>query len=140
MTIATKEQERKVLEKVRKMIAELGENSYLSSAFDGAFALAEENIENDFGLSAREYIEKARSAEKTITDMKEDVKKTMTYLKAEKESHAGTIKLLNTIQERNREHASEKEVMEEALKAARLEIITLKARLYDFMVIEQPGA
>ncbi len=34
--IATKEQERKTLEKIKQMVAELGENSYLAAAFTGA--------------------------------------------------------------------------------------------------------
>lgn len=48
---ATKEQERETLEKIKAMVAELGPQSYLATAFEGCFADAESNIENDFGDS-----------------------------------------------------------------------------------------
>lgn len=49
--MTTKEQERKALEKIKKIIAELGENSYVGTAFEGCFADAEDNIENDWAMS-----------------------------------------------------------------------------------------
>lgn len=60
--IATKEQEHKTLKKIKQMVAELGENSYLAAAFTGAFELAEQNIENDWGLTTQEYIDRAIKA------------------------------------------------------------------------------
>ena len=48
---ATKDQERETLEKIKAMVAELGPQSYLATAFEGCFADAESNIENDFGDS-----------------------------------------------------------------------------------------
>ena len=38
---ATKEQERKVLEQIRKMVEELGTDSYIAMAFEGCFEIAE---------------------------------------------------------------------------------------------------
>jgi len=52
--MATKAQEREALEKIRKIIEELGENSYLGTAFEGFFEIAEDNIENDFGCSMKQ--------------------------------------------------------------------------------------
>lgn len=49
--IATKEQERKALAKIRKIVEELGEDSYVATAFEGCFEKAEENIENDWAGS-----------------------------------------------------------------------------------------
>lgn len=63
---ATKEQERKALEKIRKIISDLGEDSYLKMAFDGCFEIAESNIENDFGDSPRENINYAESQIKNL--------------------------------------------------------------------------
>lgn len=63
---ATKDQERKALEKIRKIVEELGEDSYIGMAFEGCFEDAEENIENDFGLSWKDRAEKAR---KTIEEL-----------------------------------------------------------------------
>ena len=63
---ATKEQERKALEKIRKIVSELGEDSYLKMAFDGCFEIAESKIDNDFGDSPRENL---AYAEKQIKDL-----------------------------------------------------------------------
>lgn len=63
---ATKEQEHKALENIRKIISDLGENSYLSMAFDGCFEIAESNIDNDFGESMKDNLE---CAEKKIEQL-----------------------------------------------------------------------
>lgn len=47
-TPATKQQERDTLEKIRKMVEQLGPDSYLATAFEGCFDLAAENIDNDW--------------------------------------------------------------------------------------------
>lgn len=57
---ATKEQERKALEKVKKTVKELGENSYIGAAFDGCFEIAGDNIENDFCCSMKQKYEAAQ--------------------------------------------------------------------------------
>ena len=56
---ATKDQERETLEKIKAMVAELGPQSYLATAFEGCFADAESNIENDFGDSMQRRWEKS---------------------------------------------------------------------------------
>ncbi len=48
---ATKEQERKALANIKKIVEELGEGSYIGMAFTGCFETAESNIENDFADS-----------------------------------------------------------------------------------------
>lgn len=67
---ATKEQERKALEKIRKIISDLGEDNYLKMAFDGCFEIAESNIDNDFGESPKDNLEcankKIREQDKRI--------------------------------------------------------------------------
>ena len=57
---ATKEQERKTLAKIKKIVEELGENSYIGTAFTGCFEIAESNIENDFADSMKEKYEQAK--------------------------------------------------------------------------------
>lgn len=52
-TCATKQQERDALAAIRRMVEELGPQSYLSTAFEGVFEDAESNIENDFGDSMK---------------------------------------------------------------------------------------
>lgn len=52
--ISTKEQERKALAKIKKIVDELGEDSYIGTAFKGCFEIAETNIENDWGCSLQD--------------------------------------------------------------------------------------
>ena len=49
--MTTKEQERKALEQIRKIVESLGEQSYIGTAFEGCFEKAEENIEYDAAFS-----------------------------------------------------------------------------------------
>lgn len=55
--MTTKEQERKALEQIRKIVAGLGEDSYIGTAFEGCFKVAEDNIENDWACSMKERAE-----------------------------------------------------------------------------------
>lgn len=48
---ASKQQEREALATIRQIVADLGPDSYLATAFTGCFDDAEENIENDFAFS-----------------------------------------------------------------------------------------
>lgn len=48
---ASKEQERKALESIRAIVATLGPNSYLATAFEGCLQDAEDNIEYDAAFS-----------------------------------------------------------------------------------------
>jgi regulator of replication initiation timing len=57
---ATKDQERKALEKIKKIVEELGGDSYIGMAFEGCFEIAERNIEDDFGCSMKQRAEKAQ--------------------------------------------------------------------------------
>ncbi len=52
--MTTKEQERKALEQIKKIVESLGENSYVGTAFEGCYEIAKENIENDFGESMKD--------------------------------------------------------------------------------------
>ena len=46
--MATKDQERGVLQQIKAMVAALGPDSYIATAFRGVFDIAEKNIENGF--------------------------------------------------------------------------------------------
>ena len=70
MSMTTKEQERKALEKIRKIVEELGENSYVGTAFEGCFEIAEENINNDFACSMKQ---RAEAAEKAVEALEVEV-------------------------------------------------------------------
>ena len=77
---ATKQQERDALEAIRKMIAELGPQSYLATAFEGCFEDAECNIENDFGDSWKRRCE---SAERKLDEAKAEAQAKIATLEAE---------------------------------------------------------
>ena len=83
--IATKAQERKALQDIKAIVESLGENSYIATAFTGAFELAEQNIENDSGCTMIEKAERMeREAEEKsikVAELMQQAKKEM--LKAE---------------------------------------------------------
>lgn len=49
--MTTKEQERKALEQIKKILGTLEENSYVATAMKGMVEDAEDNIENDWAMS-----------------------------------------------------------------------------------------
>lgn len=67
--MTTKEQERKALEQIRKIVAGLGENSYIATAFEGCFEIAEQNIDNDFACSMKQRWEKAEADSEYFNDV-----------------------------------------------------------------------
>jgi len=81
--IATKDQERNTLEKIKQMVADLGQNSYLASAFTGVFELAEQNIADDAAytmmetadLLKKEAEEKAKKAAKLMQQARKEMLK-----------------------------------------------------------------
>lgn len=74
---ATKEQERKALVRIKKIVDELGENSYVGTAFEGCFQDAENNIEDDAAYSMKSRFEcseeKLVTAQEEIVDLKRKV-------------------------------------------------------------------
>lgn len=61
--MTTKDQERKALERMKKIVAELGPQSYIGTAFEGAWELAEQNIDWDAAYSVTNSIESANKGE-----------------------------------------------------------------------------
>ena len=72
---ATKEQEQKALEKIKKIVTDLGEDSYISMAFEGCFEIAEGNIENDFGCSMKQRAESSAAEAAKYKEMYESAVK-----------------------------------------------------------------
>ena len=65
--MTTKEQERKALAKIKAIIDELGEDSYIGTAFAGCVQDAENNIDEDAAYSYKdryEYMANEREAER----------------------------------------------------------------------------
>lgn len=76
--MATKRNERETLEVIRQLVADLGEQSYLATTFQGCFEIAEENIENDFADSLRGRLD---AALKKIDKLEDQVKEMERKLK-----------------------------------------------------------
>lgn len=79
---ATKEQERKALEKIKKIVEELGEDSYIGMAFEGCSEIAEENIQNDFGCSMKQRAEAAEKKLETAELDNRDLRNSIADLKS----------------------------------------------------------
>ena len=144
--ITTKEQERKALDKIRKIIAELGNDSYVAAAFEGCFEVAEQNIDNDWACSLKQQVE---SKDKEIQELQLENSNLRLDLKAEKEYHELAVQNLQTASsnceilkiENNRLNTelSNVTLIEETNRAYYKdllntkddEIIRLKAKLYD---------
>lgn len=138
--MATKEQERKALARIRKIVAELGEDSYIATAFDGAWEIAEENIENDFGNSTKFYVDKyngtdsrAVAAENKIRELTAEAEYQRSEAEFAKKGLAEREADIMKMSEKN--DGLRMELLEEKQKneALELEIMKLKAKLYDLM-------
>lgn len=68
--LASKRNERETLEAIRQLVADLGPQSYLATAFEGCFEDAEVNIENDFGDSWKRRCE---SAERKLDEAQAEI-------------------------------------------------------------------
>lgn len=157
--MATKAEERKALEKIKNIVESIGgKDSYIGMAFEGVFEMAEDNIENDFGRSAkikwetianeRDFME--REATNTSNKLREVQRDYDEYKRlAEEATEEYQRKIANLEEQRDYELAKRKETeaqaieivdakvkAETALKEAQREIIELKAKLYDLMVKE----
>jgi len=141
----TKEQERNTLSKIKKLVAELGKNSYLASAFTGAFELAELNIEDDAAYTTQYYIDKANSSYDTERDLNE----TKALLVREQGDHANTaVNFSTTVTELDKKlmetqnkfieqynaRLSIEERFDTYKSSTELEINALKAKLYDLII------
>lgn len=149
--MATKAQERAALEKIRKIVEGLGEDSYIWHAMDGVLEDAEQNIENDFWNSYRDRYEyKSTECERLEERLRQaDAKAKEAQSKAEKaveeamqfgEFNRTAAEAYKAEAEKQNKAATEyfKELTEAKAKVEEqeLEIIKLKAKLYDIMVGE----
>ena len=107
--MTTKDQERQAIEKIRKIVEGLGENSYVGFAMEGVLELAEDNIREDTAYSMKESAEiaweRATKAEKENKELKKTVEK-----------REATILELNTELCNARAEAKANEVPEELIQ------------------------
>lgn len=152
---ATKQQERDALEKIRKIVEQLGPDSYLATAFEGCFDLAAENIDNDWACS---MADRARRAEKRAAELEDKLAESVKdYEAAHAAAHeiaaqkdaeiAGLKAQLAQMQETARwngqrcdEEATAAGEAQRRAEAAEAEVIQLKAKLYDLLVAGKGAA
>ena len=150
--MTTKENERKALEKIRKIVEELGENSYIATAFEGCFEIAEENIENDFACSMKQRREAAEFAEDElrakVAKKDEQIRSLETKVEQLQKINASKeaailayskdaekhIETINGLKESATKYWNDLQAAETKLDEKEDEIIRLKAKLYDMMV------
>lgn len=146
---ATKQQERDALEKIRKIVEQLGPDSYLATTFEGCFDLAAENIDNDWACS---MADRARRAEKRAAELEDKLAESVKDYEAAhaaahavaEEKDAEIAKLKAQLEQSKREEDAEingnVQLIDVARKAkhraeaAEAEVIQLKAKLYDLLV------
>lgn len=149
--MTSKEQERKALEQIRKIVEGLGEDSYVGKAFEGCFEFAEDNINNDFWMSMKERKEAAEFAEDElrlkIGEKLEQIKSLETKIDNLQISMAERDKALDTkdyriaelseslkkVSSYCTENWNKLQAAETKLDEKEDEIIRLKAKLYDLM-------
>lgn len=142
--MTSKAQERKALEQIRKIVEGLGEDSYIGTALEGCFEIAEENIEFDFAISMKDKVQSAENRLNGQIKRDEELEKEIKELKerAEDDREAAEEwmqKYQNMVNDKNiwrddctktRESLKEEQSKNEALEQ---EIMKLKAKLYDLM-------
>lgn len=69
--MTSKEQERKALAQIKKIVDGLGEGSYIATAFEGAFEDAEYNIRDDAAYSMQSRWESAKNESLKLKDQLE---------------------------------------------------------------------
>lgn len=147
--MTTKEQERKALAKIRKIVEELGENSYVGTAFEGCFEKAEENIEYDFGCSLKQENDELEYKIKQYKSIRDELVEENGKLKRSYESLTQDCLRLRektchdlceahqnakTLKDMCTEAEAKNAELEAQVKAQAQMILELKARLYDYMV------
>lgn len=143
--MTSKDQERKALEQIRKIVAGLGEESYIGKAFEGCFEIASDNIDNDFWNSQKDSIESLKkSLDSAASKMNDKVEE---LIEMKKRAEAAEIQFNMTQKtadswcakyheaaDRATENWNKFREMEDKVEALELENMKLKAKLYDMMV------
>lgn len=75
--MTTKEQERQAIQKIRKIVEGMGENSYLATAMEGVLETAEENIEYDAAFSLKGRAEVAEKEASKLKKENEELRETL---------------------------------------------------------------
>lgn len=136
--MATKDEERKALEQIKKIIKGLGADSYIGAAIDETVLnLANDNIDNDFLITTTEGLENANAKlEEARTELR-DVRKERDDLKKSIEIETNRVaeahKKNDELRTRNSELLTDLIAAQTERDQQKQEIIILKVKLYDLM-------
>ena len=127
----TKADERKALEQIKKIVQELGEESYIGTAFKGVFELAAENIEYDLWNSASDWKDWLDKNAQEIDERGERIS-TLTKRLNEKTEYAdGLCKRFREQEVRAIKAEEALTAAGETIKKQADEIVSLKIKLLD---------
>ena len=143
-TPATKQQERDTLDAIRKMVAKLGPSSYVATAFEGCFEIAEQNIDNDFAdsMAGRLELEREKSAHnagmadeacKALLVEKDNVEALKDELETTREKLETTRKNAEVLNKWLTEQKEATAAEQQRADTAEETITQLKAKLYDML-------
>lgn len=141
----TKQQERVALEKIRKIVADLGELSYIGTAMLGVWEIAEENIEYDSGVSAREKWEHTAAEASELRNKVRELEQDLCETRKIANEQLDRVDRLREDLDRERECSAmckqeRDDAQDEAkslaadLERSGFQIMELKAKLYDHIV------
>lgn len=144
--MTSKEEERKALEQIKKIVSTLGPDSYIATAFEGCFEIAESNIDNDFACSMKQWADRLEGQNKELTktvagqkaeieqlnstnqSLRQDRDTVSELLVKERKQNAEEINRLNGIIAECRKDSDDKE---HQIQDMANQILKLKAQVYD---------
>lgn len=144
--MTSKEEERKALEQIKKIVSTLGPDSYIATAFEGCFDIAESNIDNDFACSMKQWADRLEGQNKELTktvaeqkaeierlnstnqSLRQDRDTVSELLVKERKQNAEEINRLNSIIAECRKDSDDKEYQ---IQDMANQILKLKAQVYD---------
>lgn len=151
---ASKEEERKALDKIKKIVHSLGDDSYVGTAFEGCFEIAEENINNDWACSMKQRYDSALKEGFKVLDECKELKKELAEayenltiagdsnlaIQKERDSYKARYEEVLAREQDEVQTATglidEKAKLSSENEALKAEIVQLKAKLYDMMMKE----
>lgn len=149
MPIKYKGRERDALDQIKKILEELGNDSYVAKAFEGCVEDAERNIENDFACSMKsryeseakrncELVEQITNLNRKISNLEDDINQLTRQIDiieaADEEAYNDLSKEYNRVWNSVEEANERREDAERLEKLYEQEVIRLKAKLYDLLV------
>lgn len=142
--MTTKEQERKALEQIKKIVEGLGENSYIGTAFEGCFEIAESNIDNDYSCSMKQRVDYTneqlseakdiiKCREQELADREKEVRELRKTADMLNSMRNELLERLRSTEEAGSKIVDERSALSIKCKEQEEEIIRLKAKLYDLI-------